>query len=89
MSKYGVWAVRGGSSVFGAAEAWCKDLDGEYMVLDSQEEARKIADGYNQSHSPLASVHYYAKEMEPQLAEEISRRRDQAQEPELELSGPC
>lgn len=79
---YGVWAVRGGSSIFGHAKAWCKDLDGEYMVLDSQEEAREIADRYNSARSPLASVHYYAKEMEPQLAIEAQRRREQA------LSGP-
>ena len=88
MSKYGVWAVRGDSSVFGAAEAWCKDLDSEYMVLDSQEEAQKVADGYNQSRTPLASVHYYAKEMEPQRAEDILMRREQKQEQEMELGGP-
>lgn len=85
MTKYGVWAVRGSSSIFGAAEAWCKDLDGEYMVLDSMEEAQKVADGYNQSRSPLASVHYCAKEMEPQLAEGILQRREQKQEPGMEL----
>ena len=32
---YGVWAVRSGASIFGRAEAWCKedDKNKEYLFL--------------------------------------------------------
>ena len=39
---YGVWAVRGGGSVFGHAEAWCKHY-GAPIEFDSKSEAQKYA----------------------------------------------
>lgn len=92
MSKYGVWATRGASSIFGAAQTWSKDLDGEFLVLDTQEEAQQIADRYNKSHSPLADIHYYARELEPELAMETLRRRAELEQqppaPEMEMGSP-
>ena len=71
---YGVWAVRGGRSIFGAAEAWCQDLDGEPILLDTQEEALQLAAKYNSS-TRSANVRYRSKEMEQELAAAIILRR--------------
>ena len=37
-TTYGVWAVRSGASIFGHAEAWCKE-DGKPLEFDSREAA--------------------------------------------------
>ena len=71
MPYYGIWARRGASSIFGPAEAWNKDLDGEFMVFDNEKETQSVADTINQSISPLSAVHYAAREMEPGLAEAV------------------
>lgn len=39
---YGVWAVRSGASIFGRAEAWCKE-DGKPLEFTSKEAAEDYA----------------------------------------------
>jgi len=45
-TTYGVWAVRSGASIFGHAEAWCKEdgkpleFDGEKVFIKWQDEWR-------------------------------------------------
>ena len=56
---YGVWAVRGGNSMFGHAEAWCKD-NGKVIEFDSMSEAKKYAAQLNADATP--NCRYYAKE---------------------------
>ena len=60
---YGVWAVRGSGSVFGAAQAWCKE-DGKPLEFDTREAAESYAREMNQK--TTANVHYYAQEKEPE-----------------------
>lgn len=60
---YGVWAVRSSGSVFGHAEAWCKE-DGKSLEFDSEEAARAYATELNSK--TTVNVHYYAKEKEPE-----------------------
>lgn len=38
---YGVWAVRGSGSVFGAAQAWCKEDGKETVAPPSEKHVRK------------------------------------------------
>lgn len=64
--KYGVWAVRSANSVCGAAESWCKH-DGKPMKFESREQASEYAKSLNENLRTL-NVHYYPKEMEPELA---------------------
>ena len=59
---YGVWSVRSGASIFGQAEAWCKE-DGTPLVFTSKEAAEDYAKKAG-SHT-TANVHYYVKEKEP------------------------
>ena len=63
-TTYGVWAVRSGASIFGHAEAWCKE-DGKPLEFDSREAAEAYAKEMNSKTS--ANVHYYAQEKEPEL----------------------
>ena len=63
--KYGVWAVRSAASMFGAAEAWCK-ADGVPMEFDSLNAARLYANHLNET-AGSPNVHYYSKEMQPDL----------------------
>lgn len=60
---YGVWAVRSGASIFGRAEAWCKE-DGKPLEFTSKEAAEDYAKKAG-SHT-TANVHYYVKEKEPE-----------------------
>lgn len=60
---YGVWAVRSGASIFGHAEAWCKE-DGKLLEFTSKEAAEAYARESN-SHT-TANVHYYVREKEPE-----------------------
>lgn len=60
---YGVWAVRSGASIFGHAEAWCKE-DGKPLEFDSRETAEAYAREMNSK--TTANVHYYAQEKEPE-----------------------
>ena len=61
---YGVWAVRGAASIFGHAEAWCKE-DGNPLEFDTREAADAYAKRMNGL--TIANVHYYTKEKEPEL----------------------
>lgn len=60
--KYGVWAVRSAASMFGAAQAWCKD-NGRPIQFDTMAQADAYAKELN-STLRTGNVHYYAKEME-------------------------
>ncbi|ERI89945.1 hypothetical protein HMPREF1982_04211 [Clostridiales bacterium oral taxon 876 str. F0540] len=65
MKQYGVWAVRSANSVCGAAQSWCKH-NGEPIKFDAYEQAAAHAKSLNENaYSP--NVHYYPKEMEPEL----------------------
>ena len=65
MNQYGVWAVRSTNSVCGAAQSWCKH-NGEPIKFDTYEQAAAHAKSLNENaYSP--NVHYYPKEMEPEL----------------------
>lgn len=65
MKQYGVWAVRSANSVCGAAQSWCKH-NGEPIKFDTYEQAAAHAKSLNENaYSP--NVHYYPKEMEPEL----------------------
>ena len=41
-TTYGVWAVRSGASIFGHAEAWCKE-DGKPLEFDTHGAAEAYA----------------------------------------------
>ena len=74
-TTYGVWAVRSGASIFGHAEAWCKE-DGKPLEFDSREAAEAYAREMNSKTS--TNVHYYAQEKEPEpkpLTEEQREER--------------
>ena len=60
--KYGVWAVRGSGSIFGAAQSWCKE-NGRPIEFDTMAEAEAYARELNIS-MRSANLHYYAKEKE-------------------------
>lgn len=60
---YGVWAVRSAASIFGRAEAWCKE-DGKPVEFDTLAAAEAYASDLN-SHT-TANVHYSAREKEPE-----------------------
>lgn len=60
---YGVWAVRSGSSIFGHAEAWCKE-DGKPLEFDTRAVAENYAKEANEH--TTANVRYYVKEKEPE-----------------------
>ena len=62
-TTYGVWAVRSGASIFGHAEAWCKE-DGKPLEFDTREAAEAYARKMN--NKTTANVHYYAQEKEPE-----------------------
>ena len=47
-TTYGVWAVRSGASIFGHAEAWCKE-DGKPLEFDTREAAEAYARKMNRS----------------------------------------
>ena len=55
---YGVWAVRSGNSIFGYAEAWCKD-HGKVIEFESRAEAEKYASERNKETS--YNCHYYVR----------------------------
>lgn len=58
--KYGVWAVRYATSVFGAAEAWAKE-GGVSLIFDTLEEAEAKAKAMNAA-TTTPNVRYFAKE---------------------------
>ena len=88
---YGVWAVRGSGSVFGAAQAWCKE-DGKPLEFDSEDAAKAYAAELNGK--ATANVRYYVKEKEPEpgatrkteTAAELDARRAIAQGTKLALA---
>lgn len=60
---YGVWAVRSAASIFGRAEAWCKE-DGRPVEFDTLVAAEAYAKDLNSR--TTANVHYSAREKEPE-----------------------
>lgn len=60
---YGVWAVRSAASMFGHAEAWCKE-DGRPLEFESLEAAQAYALELNRK--TTANVRYFVKEKEPE-----------------------
>lgn len=67
--KYGVWAVRGPDSVFGAAESWCKK-DGVPVTFDTLEQAQSYAEECRLK--ATVNLWYYAKKMKPEESEVFS-----------------
>lgn len=61
---YGVWAVRGGGSVFGHAEAWCKHY-GAPIEFDSKSEAQKYAAELNKNATVNCRYSVREKQHEP------------------------
>ena len=55
---YGVWAVRSGNSIFGHAEAWCKD-HGKVIEFESRATAEKYAAERNKE--TTFNCHYYVR----------------------------
>ena len=78
---YGVWAVRSAASMFGHAEAWCKE-DGRPLEFESLETAQAYALELNRK--TTANVRYFVKEKEP----EPNAVRVPASQPDMEAVGP-
>ena len=78
---YGVWAVRSAASMFGHAEAWCKE-DGRPLEFESLEAAQAYALELNRK--ATANVRYFVKEKEP----EPNTVRVPASQPDIEAVGP-
>ena len=78
---YGVWAVRSDASMFGHAEAWCKE-DGRPLEFESLEAAQAYALELNRK--ATANVRYFVKEKEP----EPNAVRVPASQPDIEAVGP-
>lgn len=78
---YGVWAVRSAASMFGHAEAWCKE-DGRPLEFESLEAAQAYALELNRK--ATVNVRYFAKEKEP----EPNAVRVPASQPDIEAVGP-
>ena len=78
---YGVWAVRSAASMFGHAEAWCKE-DGRPLEFESLEAAQAYALELNRK-APV-NVRYFVKEKEP----EPNAVRVPASQPDMEAVGP-
>ena len=55
---YGVWAVRSGNSIFGYAEAWCKD-HGKVIEFESRAAAERYAAERNKE--TTFNCHYYVR----------------------------
>ena len=77
---YGVWAVRSAASMFGHAEAWCKE-DGRPLEFESLEAAQAYALELNRK--TTANVRYFVKEKEP----EPNAVRVPASQPDIEAVG--
>ena len=56
-TTYGVWAVRSGASIFGHAEAWCKE-DGKPLEFDTREAAEAYAREMNSKTTANVPVSY-------------------------------
>lgn len=76
MEYYGIWAVRSGNSVLGAAEAWSK-RDGIPEVFTTKEDAARQAAQYNQNTSSV-NVRYSVREMELELAKNSLLQQNEA-----------
>ena len=61
--RWGIWAQRGPSSIFGSAAAWTKS-NGKVLTFETYEAAAKVVDQYMKIRG-LADVAYSPKEMEP------------------------
>lgn len=60
---YGVWAVRSSASIFGYAEAWCKE-EGKPLEFATKEAAEAYARDANRN--TTANVQYFVREKEPE-----------------------
>ena len=78
---YGVWAVRSAASMFGHAEAWCKE-DGRPLEFESLEAAQAYTQELNRK--ATVNVRYFVKEKEP----EPNAVRVPASQPDIETVGP-
>ena len=78
---YGVWAIRSATSMFGHAEAWCKE-DGRPLEFESLEAAQAYALELNRK--ATVNVRYFVKEKEP----EPNAVRVPASQPDIEAVGP-
>lgn len=58
--KFGIVAVRSGSSVFGSARAWVKDRAGEPETFDNRDDAETEAECLNKA-TVSPNVYYFAK----------------------------
>lgn len=74
---YGVWAVRSAASMFGHAEAWCKE-DGRPLEFESLEAAQAYTQELNRK--ATVNVRYFVKEKEP----EPNAVRVPASQPDIE-----
>lgn len=61
---YGVWAVRKAVSIFGHAEAWCKE-NGRPLEFESRKDAEIYAEKANTG-TASANVRYYVREKQPE-----------------------
>lgn len=73
---FGVWAVRGGGSILGPAEAWSK-YNGITQVFMDKGAAERQAARYNEN-TASRNVFYYAKEMEPMIARDALKEMEKA-----------
>lgn len=55
--EWGVWCVRMGGSVCGAAETWARDKTGRGIIRTSEEEAKALAKKWNEP--PRSAYVYY------------------------------
>ena len=78
---YGVWAVRSAASMFGHAEAWCKE-DGRPLEFESLEAAQAYALELNRK--ATVNIRYFVKAKEP----EPNAVRVPASQPDMEAVGP-
>lgn len=77
--RYGVWAVRSAASMFGAAQAWCKE-EGEIIGFASKDDAQGYADRLNGS--TTANVHYFVKEIEPSIIARLKAEKANTKPPQ-------
>ena len=60
---YGIWCVRAGTSIFGFAQAWLKNINKQIKVFSTKEEADKALEKIKQERTS-PNVSYCVKEFE-------------------------
>ena len=71
-TTYGVWAVRSGASIFGHAEAWCKE-DGKPLEFDTREAAEAYARKMNNP-PPMSIITHRRKNRNRAPSERLPHR---------------